>query len=444
MSNTIKFIDTVIRNIAPTNKRQIFWCDGCPGFGLRITPSGTKTFLFKYMNTLSSGKRKSRWITIGKYPEWSIRKARREYDLLYEHVYAYGRDLVEERNIEKSTNSTNPTVSDFIETYLEYCRLKEKASVNEEERVFNLDVKPIIGDFLLKDVTPSEIDKIQSRILKRATKTPNASKSGKVAVKNSLAYTRQLFNFAKNKGLVETNPVSKVASLGTSGSRSRVLSLVEIWKFWNKLEAAGIPPVTASALKFILVTMQRSIEVRNMRYSSIKESENVWQMEMHETKNKTMHRVPLNQHALDIIEDVSNFTGASTYVFGATRSLSPPTARKRDLNPMGKTALPQAIRKKRKVLDIDDFCPHDLRRTGATWITAVGLPKLYARLMLNHSDGDRDVTGEVYIQYSYDFEKQRAAKVWEFILDQIIHCKSPEEIPSLEKLRQRVRNSSLL
>lgn len=396
------------------------------------------------MTTLSSGKRKSRWITIGKYPEWSIRKARREYDLLYEQVYAYGRDLVEKRNIEKSTNSTNPTVSDFIETYLEYCRLKEKASVNEEERVFNLDIKPIIGDFLLKDVTPSEIDKIQSRILKRATKTPNASKSGKVAVKNSLAYTRQLFNFAKNKGLIETNPVSKVASLGTSGSRSRVLSLVEIWKFWNKLEAAGIPPVTASALKFILATMQRSIEVRNMRYSSIKASENVWQMEMHETKNKTMHRVPLNQHALDIIEDVSNFTGASTYVFGATRSLSPPTARKRDLNPMGKTALPQAIRKKRKALDIDDFCPHDLRRTGATWITAVGLPKLYARLMLNHSDGDRDVTGEVYIQYSYDFEKQRAAKVWEFILDQIIHCTSPEEIPSLEELRQRVRNSGLL
>ena len=102
MSNTIKFIDTVIRNIAPTNKRQIFWCDGCPGFGLRITPSGTKTFLFKYMTTLSSGKRKSRWITIGKYPEWSIRKARREYDLLYEQVYAYGRDLVEKKNIKKS------------------------------------------------------------------------------------------------------------------------------------------------------------------------------------------------------------------------------------------------------------------------------------------------------------------------------------------------------
>ncbi len=44
--------------------------------------------------------------------------------------------------------------------------------------------------------------------------------------------------------------------------------------------------------------------------------------------------------------------------------------------------MPQAIRKNRKALDIADFCPHDLRRTGATWITAVGLPKLYARLIL--------------------------------------------------------------
>lgn len=43
----------------------------------------------------------------------------------------------------------------------------------------------------------------------------------------------------------------------------------------------------------------------------------------------------------------------------------------------------------RKALSIDDFCPHDLRRTGATWITAVGLPKLYARLLLNHSYGER-------------------------------------------------------
>lgn len=64
--------------------------------------------------------------------------------------------------------------------------------------------------------------------------------------------------------------------------------------------------------------------------------------------------------------------------------------------------------------------------------------------MLNHSDGERDVTGEVYVQYSYDFEKQRAAQVWEFILDQIVTCKSSKDIPTLEELRKRVKQSGLL
>ena len=64
--------------------------------------------------------------------------------------------------------------------------------------------------------------------------------------------------------------------------------------------------------------------------------------------------------------------------------------------------------------------------------------------MLNHSDGERDVTGEVYVQYSYDFEKQRAAQVWECILDQIVTCESLEEIPSLEEVRHRVKSADLL
>ncbi len=64
--------------------------------------------------------------------------------------------------------------------------------------------------------------------------------------------------------------------------------------------------------------------------------------------------------------------------------------------------------------------------------------------MLNHSDGDRDVTGEVYVQYSYDFEKRRAAQVWEFVLDQIVTCESIDDVPNLETLRERVRNSGLL
>jgi integrase len=388
-------------------------------------------------------KRISRWITIGKYPEWSIRKARAEYDRLYDQVHKYGRDLVAERKEEAEKEKDIFTVAAFIDVYLEHARLKGKSSIAEESRVFSLDIIPTIGNKNIGEVTSRDIDDLQSRILKRARKTASASRGGKVALKNSLAYTRQLFNLAIKKRLIDKNPVTEIESLGTSGSRSRILNFEEIWLFWNKIEKLGIPPVTAKALKFSLTTMQRSIEVRNMRYRSFKPDENIWQLESHETKNRTMHRVPLNQYSIDLLEEVKRYTGASQYVFGATRAMSPPKKRCDDLSPLGKSAMAQAIRRNRKSLSIDDFCPHDLRRTGATWITAVGLPKLYARLMLNHSDGERDVTGEVYVQYSYDFEKQRAAQVWEFILDQIVTCESSKDIPTLEEIRNRVKSADL-
>jgi len=317
--------------------------------------------------------RKSCWITIGKYPEWNIRKARHEYDLLYEQVHDYGRDPVREEKEQTAKEASRETAESFTKTYLELGRLKNKAFIEEEERYFRQDIWPVIGDLLLDEVTPDDIDQFQLNIIKRAKSRKRATRGGKVAAKHAIACTRRLFNLAKKKGKCEHNPVNDIEPLGETGKRNRVLSFEEIWRFWNGPEKAGIPPVTANALKFALVTMQRSNEVRNMRYSSYKASENVWQMETHETKNKTMHRVPMNRYALEIMEHVKPYTGVCPYVYG-----------------------------------------------------------------------ENNVTGEVYVQYSYDFEKRRAAQVWEFILDQIVTCKSPEEIPSLEELRERVMHSGLL
>jgi len=444
MPNTIRFIDSIIRNIQPEKKRRIFWCHGCPGFGLRVTPSGTKTFIFKYTLASGSNKRIARWITIGKYPGKPLQKARSKYFELYEQVYDYGRDPVGEIQAEKKKKKETYTVEEFIDVYKEYAVLKGKTTHREEERVFRLDILPLVGSKNLRDVTPEDIDEMQVRILKRAKNSPSATRNGRVAVKNSLAYTRIFFNYAKKKRLIDTNPVLEVDSMGASVPRTRVLSFEEIWIFWNRIEMMNISPVPAKALKFLLATMQRSNEVRNIRYESVNLADAVWQMEQHETKNRTMHRVPLNRYAIDLINEVEPLTGASKYIFGGTKISEPPKTLNSKLSPMCSTSMCQAVRRNRKSLGIPDFRPHDLRRTGATWITAVGLPKLYARLILNHSDGERDVTGQVYVQYSYDFEKQRAVKVWEFILDQIVTCNSPKEVPTLEELRERVKSSGLL
>jgi integrase len=64
-----------------------------------------------------------------------------------------------------------------------------------------------------------------------------------------------------------------------------------------------------------------------------------------------------------------------------------------------------------------DFVPHDLRRTAASHMTSIGIPRLVVSKLLNHVE--QGVTA-VYDRHSYDSEKQDAATRWGYHLDRIL------------------------
>ena len=65
--------DLKLRKVKPdTSKRLEIWDERIPGFGVRIAPSGTKTFVLMYR--LHDRKRR---ISIGRYPEIGLAEARR-------------------------------------------------------------------------------------------------------------------------------------------------------------------------------------------------------------------------------------------------------------------------------------------------------------------------------------------------------------------------------
>lgn len=447
MSRTIKFIDTVVRNLPIPDKRTTYWCEGSPSFGIRVTPNNKKSFIFQYK---ASGK--ARMVTIGQYPAITIREARAEYNSLYEAVYDYKRDIVTEKKDAIKAQKARMTVSELINDYEAFSRIQEMASIDDVIRAFKLNVIPQIGNKYVDEVNSGDIDKIQHNIIERAKGKSNATSNGRVAVKNNLSFIKRLFNYAKKKdGLKDilknsswVNPVNEVESLGIKAIRARVLSLKEIWLFWNKIDSANLSPVTAMTLKFLLTSMQRSKEAKHMKYSSLKDDENVWEMTRYETKNKKMHRVPINSYSHQIIETVKPYTKNSSLIFGSTRNIQPPIEPPSDLKPFSESSLSRALNRNRELIGIDNVTPHDLRGTGATWITAVGLPKFYAKLILNHSDGEKDVTGEHYIQYQYDFEKEKAVKVWDFILSRVVEVPTIEDVPTLGELRYEVAKSGLL
>lgn len=57
-----------------------------------------------------------------------------------------------------------------------------------------------------------------------------------------------------------------------------------------------------------------------------------------------------------------------------------------------------------------DWTPHDLRRTAATFMARMGIPRLVISKVLGHTEGE-NITA-IYDRASYDREKREALDAW--------------------------------
>ena len=77
-----------------------------------------------------------------------------------------------------------------------------------------------------------------------------------------------------------------------------------------------------------------------------------------------------------------------------------------------------------------DFRGHDLRRTAASHMAAMGIPRLVIGRILNHVEPG--VT-KVYDRHSYDPEKRQALDAWARRLHAIV---TGESVPKVVELRR--------
>ncbi len=114
-------------------------------------------------------------------------------------------------------------------------------------------------------------------------------------------------------------------------------------------------------------------------------------------------RVPLSAPAVRIFEelrinqDTSKIRKNSRWIFPARRGIEH----------LG--TVQKAIERIRERTGIKDFTAHDLRRTTASMMTGMGIPRLTVSKILNHAEPG--VTA-VYDRHSYDKEKREALEGW--------------------------------
>jgi integrase len=395
----MKFTDSKIKGIKTPKKREYVW-EGGTGFGIRLEPTGTKTFVLWYR---FNGKPEG--ITIGRYPKIGLAMARTKSAKIKERLET-GIDPRIDIKSEKRANKEAYTVNDLVEEYIEKHAKLKKRSWKEDERILFKDVVPNWGRRKAKDINRLHINLLLDSIVERGAP---------IQANMTLAVIRKMFNFAIGRSILAFNPCLGIPRPSKPKQRSRILSEHEIKEFWIGLDNARMAEGTKLALKLQLVTAQRKGEVAGAEWRDFDFQKGWWTIPAEKTKNGLSHRIPLSSLALEIIKDAKEYSGDSKWVFPS------PHKDKHITEP----AIDHAVRNNHDNFGIDHFTPHDLRRTAASLMTGAGISRLTVGKILNHAESGVTAT---YDRHSYDLEKRQALETWERNLKSIITGKKAKVI----------------
>jgi integrase len=374
----------------PENGRLTYTDDSVPGFGIRVTARGVKTF------TLMYGRNRKR-VTIGRYPIISLSEAR-----------AKARELIAQRVLGKEDTPTikfEDALPLFLASQYPEHSLKPRTKL-EAERVLR---KHFLAPFryeLLHTINTHEI----TRIVDRMRKTPSEAR-------HAFALIRLFFNWAERRRYVAKSPCWGVEPPKASPPRERVLSSDEIKA---ALKAARASTSTfATIVELLLLTGQRRGEIAGLRYEWIDWDKRIITFPASITKNRRAHRIGFGPR----VEALLRRGQAKGYLF-----------------PGRGTDTPFDGWSKSKPR-FDKLCPlphwtlHDLRRTFATNLAALGVPVHVTEKALNHVSGTTGGIVAVYQRHTYEKEVREAMSMWEGYLEGLMReTRSVERISEPELL----------
>lgn len=399
----MKFTDRGIMALKPKSARYEVWEDGRTGLGLRISPAGRKSWIYMYRHA-----RKARRMTLDTYPAMGLADAR----LAHAHAKKLlaagidpGTQLLERRRGERNAE----TVADLAREYLDKWARPRKRSAAEDERILNKDVLRAWGTRKAKSITRRDVITLLDGIVDRGAP---------IQANRTLAVVRRMFNFAIERDILDATPCARIKAPAKENQRDRVLTAEEIATFWHGLDTAPMTDTVRMALRFKLVTAQRKGEVIKARWTEFDMGERVWTIPAERSKNGIAHMVPLSPVAMEILEIIHVEAGESEWLFSSRRTGRPITDQ----------AMNHALLKSVSVIGMNNVTPHDLRRTAASHMTELGIPRLVVSKILNHADPS--VTG-IYDRYQYGPEKRSALEAWGRRLQGIIEGRPADNVVPL-------------
>ena len=398
MANQSISIRTVEAARPHPEKDVYIWDTSLRGFGLRVTPKGAKSYVLQYRVDGAPARR----TTIGVHGSpWTPHTARKEADRLLV-VVRRGIDPVEEareaRRREKVLNFT-ANCDLFVDLYLSS---NWPRTWPEAMRVLENIAKPRWGKKGLTTLKRTDMVKLMDDYADRPAMR-----------KQTHSVLRKLFNWAVDRGDIEVSPLAGMKAPKAVPSRRRVLAQEELICLWKATEQARWP--WGPYVRLLILTMQRRIEVAEMDWAELDLEARTWTLPSERAKNGQPHVVPLNDLAVRELEAIGPRERGLVFTTTGSTPISGISKAKRALD----TAMLEIMTARRTeagknpaATHLPGWRLHDLRRTGATGLQALGIPIEVTEAVLNHISGTRAGVAGVYNLYSYHAEKRAALEGW--------------------------------
>ncbi len=249
-----KLTKRVVDTTQPELERYMVWDSTLKGYGLRVEPSGTKTFLVRYR---IAGRK--RFLAIGRFGHLTPEQARGLAQAVLADV-RHGRDPVEERRGERAAITVDELARRFL---AEHVGPKRKgATAVHYSSLIRRYVLPKHGPRKAHDFVRSDLARIHLSMRDRPYQANRL-----------LAVVASMYSFAERLGLLADgcNPAARIERF-PEARRERFLTMEELARLgeaFRRFENDGRFREGIAALRLLLFTGARLREILHLRWEHV-------------------------------------------------------------------------------------------------------------------------------------------------------------------------------
>ena len=295
MSSAGRLTHRTIAALAPVAGTQyVRWDRTLPGFGVRVSPAGAKTFFCKYR--LKSGR--VRWGTIGRVGAVTLEKARRRAQAMIGEA-AEGDDPLKVADAARGAL----TLSTVADRFLEHIEAHKKPpTVRLYRLAINAQIRPRLGTIAIADVTDDDVFKLHHRL-----------KATPVLANRTVAVLSSLMSWCTKMRGGRPNPCLGIKKYPEQ-KRKRYLNHDEYARLGAALRASSLSPGIRTAIELLLLTGARPAEIASLQWAHVDLARGAFDLPDSKTGAKTIHLPPA---AVRLLKKWPRFA-RSPYVFPGT------------------------------------------------------------------------------------------------------------------------------